>query len=520
MSDYDVAVIGGGHNGLACACYLARAGYDVVVLEQADRIGGAVHTAETIPEVPGYYFDTGSVVHNLIHMTSVIDELQLRKAGLEYVETNPFTTSVFPGGRCARFYRSVDRTCDEIAGFSPPDAEAYHTFVELADPIADLSLGFFRASEDRHRLLKEWRRRLVDLGKVLRRRRPLDLANLLAQPYGTVLRQTFETELVRTGLIALAAHASLGPQIPGSAFFVFWQAAYHRYGNWHAKGGSGALARSMARRLEAWGGEIYTSAEVGQILVDGVVQGIELADGSTIGAPRVVAAVNPQTALLDLLGEAHLPETMASRVRALHRSNATHFVVNVALDGLPPWPNAPDDVWNGLQSTGTSLQQYEENFLRAEAGLAPRDPAVYVYTPSAIDEAVAPAGKHTAYLACASYPARFSDGSSWDDRGAEEAERLIDVVEQRAPGFKSEINGFTWFHARDWERTFGLVGGHPMHIDITPDQTGPLRPLPALRKHRGPVPGLYLSGAGTAPTGGVSAVPGRAAAKRLISDDR
>ncbi len=518
MNQYDVVVVGAGHNGLACACYLARAGLKVLVLEMADWIGGAVHTAETIPDAPGYRFDTCSVVHNLINMTSIRDELRLHEVGLEYVETDPFTISFFPDGSYVRFYRSVHRTCEELARYSPHDAEAYAKFIRLAAPIVELSLMPFRTSEDNRSLLRELGKALSSIFRVLLRARPFHLTSQLLGPYGPLVEEKFQTEYARAGVVPLAAHGSLGPHTPGAAFFVFFQAAYHRYGNWHARGGSGALAQAMCKRLEAWGGEVRTSARVDRILVHGRVTGVELADGERIEAPRVVAALNPQTALLRLLGEHHLKRDLIDRLRVRHRSNAVQFVVHAALDRLPPWSNAPGDAWNGLQSVAGSLEQVKENFLQAEAGIAPTRPAVYLYTPSAIDDRVAPPDKHAAYIACASYPARFADGSSWQECGEREAHRLLDAVEQRAPGFKDSIIGLAWRHAEDWEQEIGLLGGHPMHLDITLDQVGPFRPLAELADQRSPIAGLYLSGAGTFPTGGVSAVPGRTTAKALLAD--
>lgn len=158
------------------------------------------------------------------------------------------------------------------------------------------------------------------------------------------------------------------------------------------------------------------------------------------------------------------------------------------------------------------------NFLEAEAGIAPTRPAAYVFTPSAIDDTLAPPGKHGAYIACAAYPARFADGATWRARGEMEAHRLVDAVAERAPGFRESITGLAWRHAEDWECEIGLLDGHPMHLDLTMDQLGPFRPLSDLANHRTPIEGLYLSGAGTYPTGGVSGVPGRVAAKVILKD--
>ena len=199
MNGYDVVVIGAGHNGLACACYLARAGLKGLVLEMADRIGGAVHTAETIEGCPDYRFDTCSVVHNLINMTAIWDELRLHEAGLEYIETDPFTISFFPDGACVGFYRSVERTCAEIARYSPRDAEAYARFIKLADPIVELALTPFRVSEDNWNILREGGAWLRSATKLLWRARPFQLTSSLLGPYGALLRQTFQTEYARAG---------------------------------------------------------------------------------------------------------------------------------------------------------------------------------------------------------------------------------------------------------------------------------------------------------------------------------
>lgn len=515
---YDVIVIGAGHNGLACACYLARAGLKVLVLEMAERIGGAVHTAATIPGMPDYRFDTCSVVHNMINMTSILDELRLTQVGLQYAETDPFTTTFFSNGDYVRFYRSLDRTCHEIARYNPHDADAYHRFITMADPVVEVGLGAFRSASDNGNSFGEWRKRLAEGMKALQGSNPFQLMRQIVEPYGPLLHETFASEYARAGIAALAAHGTLGPHTPGAAFFVLWQAAYHRYGNWHAIGGSGALATAIRRRLELWGGEVCTGAPVERIEVNGRVQGVRLAGGERIAARHVVAAINPQTALLSLLGAEHLPAELVARLRARHRSNAVQFVVHAALDRLPPWLDAPADVWNGMQSIAESVDQVRENFLEAEAGVAPRRPAAYLFTPSAIDASVAPSGKHGAYIACPSYPARFADGSSWASNGEREAHRLLDAIEARAPGFKASITGLAWRHAEDWEREIGLLGGHPMHLDMSLDQLGPFRPTIELASYRTPVPGLYISGAGSFPTGGVSAVPGRAAARALLRD--
>ena len=518
-TDYDTIVIGAGHNGLTCACYLARAGQRVLVLEGYAEVGGASHTAATIPAAPDFRFDTGSVAHNMIQMSTVLDELRLGELGLEYLETDPFMTACLPGGRYLRFYRSVERTCAEIARSSPRDAEAYARFIRRAAPLVELSLVAFRQSEDRPNRLAAWGARGAAALRALARNRPSETAALLAGGYADLLTATFAATEVGAAIAAFGAHGYLGPIVPGTGFFALWQAAYHRYGNWHARGGAGALTIALRRRLEAWGGEVHTGARVRRIAIaDGRASGVVAEDGEAFAARRIVAAINPQTTLLDLVGAEHLSPRLIRRIRARHRRNAVQFVVHAALDRLPPWPDAPPDTWRGLQTLATSTRQVTENFLQADAGVIPRDPALYLYTSSAIDPSLAPPGQHTAYIACAAYPARFADGSGWADHEEREAERFLTIVEERAPGFRAGVRGITPFHAERWEREIGLLGGHPMHLDMSLDQIGPFRPLPGLSRREGPLPGLYLSGAGTFPGGGVSGIPGRSTAKRILAD--
>ena len=190
----------------------------MLVVEQVDRVGGAVHTAETIREAPGFRFDTCSVVHNLINMTSIPEELRLREVGLEYVETDPFIAAFLPDGTCIRFYRSVERTCEEIARFSKHDARAYAEFIALADPIAELSLAAFRTSADERSLARIGSHAARQAVRLLRRSPGLiQLIEALAGPYSPLLEARFDTAHARMGLVPLVAHGSLGPQTPGAA---------------------------------------------------------------------------------------------------------------------------------------------------------------------------------------------------------------------------------------------------------------------------------------------------------------
>ena len=513
MTERRVLIVGGGHNGLVCACYLARAGLDVTILEQRSVAGGAVHTAELLP---GYRFDTCSVAHNMLNMTDIVQDLRLEHYGLRYQEMDPFTISPQPGGRPPlRFFRSLEHTCQDLSErLSPADAARYRAFIRRAEPLLDLALPAIQGGG------QGAAGRILRAGKggvrALRQRGPLGLATLLLSPYGRVLTEELATEALCAPIAALAAHSTISPTALGGAFYVLWQAAYHRFGMWHAEGGSGSLAAALVRCLQAHGGTLRTQTKVERVLLQaGRAVGVKLADGERLAAEVVITAINPQTALLNLVGAEQLPAGMAAQVRALHRGNAVQFVVLAALDRLPPYAGAEPGDWNGMQSLATSVAQIAHAFAQAEAGEIPVDPPLYAFTPCAMDVTLAPPGKHTLYLACPAYPGRLSNGRRWDDLAHSEGERLLRLLVKQVPGLDGAIGDFSVWHPLAMERELGLLGGHPMHLDLALDQLGPLRPGPWLRR-REVLPGLFLTGAGTGPTGGVVGTPGRLTARAVL----
>ena len=507
-----VVVVGGGHNGLVAACYLAKAGRRVLVLEAADTLGGGSRTEETIP---GYRFNTHSAAHNILNMTSIPDELDLAGAGLEYVPMEPFATGFFRDGRVVRFHRDIDATVASIAEHDTADAEAYRQFMHRAVPLVRTAVAGLEGGSSIGGVVRATGSRLRSLLQALTRSGPVGLAHDMVTPYGSLLQTALRSDLTRAPVSSFASHSSAGPHQPGGAFYVFWQAAYHLYGQWHPRGGSQSLTDALERRLTGWGGEVRTGAAVARIDAGGGrARAVVLEDGERIEAAAVVTAVDVQTALLDML-DPPLGGDAGRELAAAHRGNAVQMVVHLATDRLPRYRGAREGDWNGLQSLVDSMDQLTRGFLAAEARQLPDPPPTYCFTPSVYDDSLAPPGMHTVYLACPSAP--FEVDGGWDAHAETFTERMIDQVEEHAPGFRDSILGRDiWTPARMAEQ-LRWPGAHPMYLDISLDQLSFLRPTRRLSGHTVPgVAGLFTCGASTAPVGGIAGTSGKAAAGALL----
>ena len=501
-------VVGAGHNGLVAACYLARAGRDVVVVEQLDRPGGGARTEET---VPGYRFDLHSVAHNIINMTDIPAELDLAGAGLVYQEMDPFSIAAFADGRIVRFFRSIDETVASIAEHDRAEAAAYRALMDKAVPLVRTMLPAIRGTMS----VREVPGRVRNLVRTLRSE-PLATVRDVLGPYESLLRRHLPSDLTRGPVAAFAAHAGVGPTMPGGAVYGFWQAAYHLFGQWHAEGGAQGLTDALLVRARALGVEVRCSAPVQRIeSQDGRVAAVVLEDGERLPARTVITAIDPQVALLRLL-DPPLEGPVAADLAAARRGNVVQAVVHVATDRLPAYPQGQPGDWNGLQSYVDHLDDLSAAWKQAEACRLPDDLPLYAFTTSALDATLAPAGHHTVYLACPAAPAEVHGG--WPIRTAELVERSIDIVERRAPGFRASVQGVAAFTPDLMEVEARWPGGHPMYLDLALDQLGPFRPTRSLGDHRTPVAGLYLSGAGTNPAGGIAGTPGRAAAMKVLAD--
>lgn len=523
---YDAVIVGAGHNGLVCGCYLARAGLRVLVVERRDIVGGAVMTEHDI--FPGYAVDTCSSFHIVIKALPIIDELGLDRFGLEYLPMDPFGFAPFPDGSSITFWRDLDRTCASIAALSPRDAERYHAFITLWGTFNAPVYSTFLAPPRPGAMLGSILRRG---GAKLRRNaglgKGLDLLQAIFGSYAQLIDATFEDERLKAALGWFAAQSGGAPDDPGGGEMLAWQILCHQSGCWRPRGGSGMLAQALARCLEHHGGVVRTGAPVAQILVaGGQAYGIRLADGEEIRARCVIANTHVQTTLLDLVGADLLESALVQKLRRLRIADGMGMTIRCSADALPDYAalpmedGQPNDAHRGMQLLCPSMAALRRAYHQSALGQSPEEPAILAMTPTASDATLAPPGKHLFNIWAQWHPYALADGTSWEDQGPREAEKLLHIVDRYAPGFSDHITGIYLKTPVDLERIGGLLRGHLMHLDMTLDQMFFFRPLPELAQYRTPIQGLWLTGASTHPGGGVSGAPGYNTAHEVLRHRR
>jgi phytoene dehydrogenase-like protein len=522
----DVVIIGGGHNGLACAAYLAKAGLDVLVLEKRGVVGGAAATEEPWP---GYRVSSASYVVSLMP-PQVVRELDLKRYGYEVSIITPDYFVPFPDGTSLTLWGDVERDAAAIGRFSERDAAAYVAFDRYFDRVARLlkDLLFVVPPNMNLRDLPKW---AATAGRF-RKWSGRDLhetVRLFTMSAADFLDEWFEDERVKGALATQAIiGAWCGPMTPGSAYVLMhhWigQVDGHA-GAWGwAKGGMGGISAAMARAAEAAGAEVRTDAEVDRVAINasGRAVGVALADGSLVRAQRVVSCAHPVTTYLSLIGEERLPGDVVRDVKR-YRTRSGSVKLNVALSELPSFPawDQEGDLHTGLVAVSPSIGYLERAWDDAKYGRMSEHPYVEVVFPTAHEpQGLAPKGKHL-MLAFSQYgPYELAEGS-WDEGGREDyAARVLKALGEFAPSLESAVEHLEVLTPRDIEERFGLVGGNIMQGELTPDQLFSFRPIPGHGDYRTPVAGMYLCGSGTHPGGGVMGVPGRNAASVILRDHK
>jgi phytoene dehydrogenase-like protein len=510
---FDAIVVGAGHNGLACACYLARGGLKVKVLERRGVVGGAAVTEEFHP---GFRNSVAAYTVSLLQ-PKVIEELRLRGHGLRIVERPVANFLPLEDG-----YLMVGGGADtlaQVARFSRRDAERLPAYWETLERVGDVLRELVLRCPPNvgggvHDLL-----RAVAAGRLFRRldmeaRR--DLLAFFTRSAADLLEGWFESQPIKAvyGFDAVVGNYA-SPWHPGSGYVllhhVFGEVNGKR-GAWgHAIGGMGAITQALAAEARRLGVEIQCDAPVRRVSSGQV----ELHDGTVLAARAIVANVNPKLLYLELVDRGELPAEFVARMARYKCASGT-FRMNVALSRLPRFACLPEP--GPHHGAGIimapSLAYMDKAYVDARTrGIAER-PIVEMVIQSTLDDSLAPPGAHVASLFCQ----HFAPEADWAARKGEAVRRIFDVIESHAPGFQASVLGYSALSPADLEREFGLVGGDIFHGALSLDQLWSARPLLGYADYRGPLKGLYLCGSGAHPGGGVTGAPGRNCAREVLRD--
>jgi phytoene dehydrogenase-like protein len=527
----DVVIVGGGHNGLVCAAYLAAAGLKVTVLERRAVVGGAAVTEEFHP---GFRNSVAAYTVSLLN-PKIIRDLDLPRHGLRIVERK--LANFLPLDESTYLKVGAGQTAREVAKFSPRDAERLSAYGERLDVIADVlrdlvlqtppnvtAGGWLQALPEMLRGARQ-AKRIAKLDLPMRR----ELLDLFVKSAGDYLDSWFESAPIKAayGFDGVVGNYA-SPYAAGSAYVLL----HHVFGEvngkkgaWgHAIGGMGAITQAMAKAAAARGVEIRVGSPVREVLVEGGrAVGVVTEKGEAIRARSVASNLNPKLLYGSLLDSSVLPQDFRERI-AHWRCGSGTFRMNVALAELPDFKALPGRTAADHHTAGIimapSLSYMDQAYLDAKAGGWSKRPIVEMLIPSTLDDSLAPPGQHVASLFCQHVAPVLPNDASWDTHREEVADVMIDLVNIHAPNFKASVLGRQIMSPLDLERTFGLIGGDIFHGALSLDQLFSARPMLGHGDYRGPLKGLYMCGSGTHPGGGVTGAPGHNAAREIIADFR
>ena len=521
--DYDAIVVGAGHNGLVTACYLARAGLRVLVLERRYVVGGACVTEETFP---GFRVSTAAYVNSLFR-EEIVRELRLAEYGFEVLARQPSSFTPFLDGRSLLLGSDADFNRREISKFSARDAERYPLYEAMLDRVAAFVEPTITATPPnvlRPGVRDLWS--LLTLGRSFSRlgAAASDAVEILTGSARDLLDRWFESDELKATLATDAIIGAMAsPSMPGTGYVLLHHVMGEtggKRGTWgYVRGGMGGLTRALAGAAGDLGVDIRCDAEVSRILVRaGRVTGVALASGDEYRAPIVASNADARVTFRHLLGAGELPAEFGAAVDRISYESAS-LKINVALAELPSFRACPG-VEAGPQHRGTihvcpGLDYIERAYDDAKYGRPSERPVLECTIPSVVDPTVAPPGRHlmSIFVQYAPYALR---ASSWDDVGDRFADRCFDLLDEYAPNFRRAVLARQVLTPLDLERTFNLTGGNIFQGAMTPGQLFSFRPVPGYAGYRTPLKGLYLCGAAAHPGGGVMGAPGWNAAREIL----
>lgn len=523
---YDVAIVGGGHNGLVAGAYLARSGLRTVVLEQRELAGGL---AAAVEYFPGY---TASMTNSPGSIEPrIVNDLGLEtRFGLRFLRPDPAVIFPFPNATAFVGWRDRNLALEEIAKFSARDAKQYYPFFDYLEEFARLlNVSIFAPPPPFAELVRD----------IAGARAEEMFSKIMFGSVQDLLDEWFESDEVKALIASVAIVSNLaGPRSPGTVMRLLARPLslasspvgdlsdprrqVMRGSTGIPVGGMGAIARAMADSFKAAGGEIRTGATVERITTDnGAAHAVVLADGEEITARIVLSNVNPKSTFLNLVAPSDLPPDFLQQVRAL-RMRGSIFKVGLALDAMPEWAAATDETSRRLFAScqfriAPSLEYMERAFDDAKYGRPSSGPMLWGLTPSMMDSTVTPEGKHIMSINVFHAPHELA-GMTWADERERYGNHCIDAMCQYVPNLRDIITDVRFWSPQDIIDEYGLYEANITHGETMPGQMFSFRPIPGWSAYRTPVRGLYLCGAGTWPGGSVTGVPGHNASHAVLAD--
>ncbi len=529
-SNYDAIVVGGGHNGLVAAAYLARAGLRTVVLESRHKTGGAATTESPWPDAPEFKVTRLSYVMSLLPPT-IIKDLDLERNGYKVYPMGPYYQAFEDGTSISIYADDAKKNYEEISKFSKKDAEAMPKWDAwlggLADVLAPMLLtvppkiGSKRPGDLADLLRMAWRHRGIDVRTIG------DVTRLMTMSIADLLDDWFESWQVKAPIAVNGVIGTwAGPYEPGTAYVM----AHHsigdvgdgHLGSWgFPEGGMGAVSDAIGRAATGFGAEIRTDARVAEVLVrNGKVAGVVLDNGEEILAPIVVTSLHPRKAFLEQIDHRELPDEFVRDIE--HWKTRSGVVkINLALAELPNFTADPgshqQEHHTGSVEMAPSMEFIEKAFIDAREGRPALAPFSDSVIPTTFDHTLAPEGTHIMSLFTQWVPANWSTEPHTEELEAY-ADRLIELYNELAPNFKSSILHRDIVGPYEMEQDYGLVGGNIFHGELSIEQLFHMRPAPGFADYRTPIDGLYYASSATHAGGGVCGIPGWQAARAALSD--
>ena len=520
---YDAVIIGGGHNGLTCGAYLAKAGLKTLVLERRHVIGGAAVSEEI---VPGFTFSVFSYVMSLLH-PKVIRELELKDFGLEVLPATDLFCPLFDNDYII-FSADMKRTQDEFARFSKHDADNYPAFCKHLDEVAgivrkllfevppDPSRRDWKSFKESASLLWRYRHAAKDMYRIM------DLFTMSADRY---LSRWFESDIIKA---ILAYYASIGtyagPKSPGSAYVIMHHVMgeHEGAGGWgFVRGGMGSISKAIAASGKRFGLEIKTDAEIAEVqITGGRATGVVTKNGEVFHSKVIASNANAKVLFFDLIKPEHLPSEFLDDLNC-YRTFSTAFKINVATE-RPPQYKAFDQAKCGFNypsyvHLGPDIDYLERAYDDAKHGWYSSRPFITPVVPTTVDESIAPPGKHVVHLFGGHAPYTLRNGT-WEQERGNFVSTALDTIHEFAPGFQDSIIDMQVLLPPDIEEILNIPNGHIFHGELSLDQLFLKRPVPHYADYRSPIQALYQCGSSCHPGGGVSGIPGHNAAREILKD--